>query len=181
MTSQPDSNPSIAINVEMRTTRLTTQSCVVTRFASSNGPSPAVHGSTRRDICPSSPPSHEVPELEFSGAAELSHLRYARALMTPSSGCCLGGVHLGCTKMGSLLPSSRPQQHVERVQEPTSFGIAPRPADGCDLHWSSPFWTQDRLGRLTWKLPLSALVCLPRFGAHRSRLAALSLGDSRRP
>lgn len=83
--------------------------------------------------------------------------------MTPSSGCCLDGVHLGFTKRGTQLPSTRPQQHFERAQVPTSFGIAPRPADSCGLLWSSPNWTQDTLGQLTWRLPLPALVCLPRF------------------
>lgn len=37
-TSQHDSNPSITINIEIRTARLTTQSCAVTKVASSNGP-----------------------------------------------------------------------------------------------------------------------------------------------
>lgn len=77
-TSQNASNPSIAINVEIRTARLTTQSCAVTEVASPNGPISAVAGSNRRDICPFSPPAHEVPVLEFSGAAELSHQRYTR-------------------------------------------------------------------------------------------------------
>lgn len=58
--------------------RLTTQSCAVTKIASSNGPIPAVPESNRRDICTCSPPAHEVPDLEFSGAAELSHQRYTR-------------------------------------------------------------------------------------------------------
>lgn len=170
MTSQQQ--PSIAINVEMRTAHLTTQSYAVTRVSSSNGPISAVHGSTRRDICPSSPPSHEVPELEFSGAAELSHQRYTRCPHDTLEWLLPWWSRSGVHQKGFLTTTNKPTAAHRGSPVPTSFGIAPRPASGYDLQWSSPNCTQDGLGRLTWKLPLSALVCLPRFRAHRSRLAA---------
>lgn len=48
--SQHVSNLSIAFSAKIRTARLTTRSCAVTKATSSNGPISAAHKSTRRDI-----------------------------------------------------------------------------------------------------------------------------------